>query len=55
MANYDYKCRKCEDVITVSHSINDSPTILCLKCESQRVKVYSAPPITFKGNGWGHQ
>ena len=55
MALYEYKCRKCDDVISVSHPINDNPTILCGTCQSKRIKVFSAPAVTFKGNGWGHQ
>ena len=53
MAIYDYKCRVCDDMIQVNHSINDSPTVLCGKCESKRVKVISAPAVAFKGTGWG--
>jgi putative FmdB family regulatory protein len=53
MANYDYKCRVCADIITVSHSVNDKPTVLCGKCDSKRVKVFSAPALEFKGSGWG--
>jgi len=53
MANYDYKCRKCDDIITISHSVNDKPTIICGKCISKRIKLFSAPGIEFKGSGWG--
>jgi predicted nucleic acid-binding Zn ribbon protein len=28
---------------------------LCGKCQSKRFKVLSAPAVSFKGNGWGHQ
>lgn len=55
MALYDYKCRACGDTIAVSHPINDKPTILCAKCHSTRIKVFSAPAVQFKGNGWGSQ
>jgi putative FmdB family regulatory protein len=55
MPTYDYKCRVCDNVIIVQHSINDSPTVVCGECQSKRVKVFSAPGIEFKGTGWGHQ
>lgn len=55
MASYDYKCPKCKDVISVSHPISEDPVILCSTCESPRAKVFSAPAVSFKGTGWGHQ
>jgi putative FmdB family regulatory protein len=55
MPTYEYKCRVCEDIVVVQHSINDSPTVVCGKCQAKRVKVFSAPSIEFKGTGWGHQ
>jgi putative FmdB family regulatory protein len=53
MAMYDYKCRVCNDVVTVTHSIDDKPTILCAKCDAKRVKVFGAPSLSFPGSGWG--
>lgn len=55
MALYDYKCPKCLTIIPISHPISDSPTILCAECQTPRVKVFSAPGVSFKGSGWGHQ
>jgi putative FmdB family regulatory protein len=53
MAVYDYKCRKCETNIEVTHPINDSPKILCSSCGTKMVKAFSAPGLEFKGSGWG--
>lgn len=53
MATYSYKCRECEEEQTVQHPINDSPTILCSKCNGKMVKVFSAPQLQFRGGGWG--
>jgi putative FmdB family regulatory protein len=53
MATYSYKCRECEEEQTVQHPINDSPTILCAKCNAKMVKVFSAPQLQFRGGGWG--
>ena len=55
MALYDYKCPKCQDVVPVSHSINENPDVVCEKCKTLRTKVFSAPAVQFRGNGWGHQ
>jgi putative FmdB family regulatory protein len=55
MATYEYKCRECDEQITVQHPINDSPVILCAKCDSKMTRVFSAPSIKFVGGGWGHQ
>jgi putative FmdB family regulatory protein len=53
MANYDYKCRKCNTVVGVTHPVNDSPVILCANCGVKLMKVLSAPGLEFKGTGWG--
>jgi putative FmdB family regulatory protein len=55
MALYDYKCPKCEEVVSISHPISETPTILCPKCQSECRKSFSAPAVQFRGNGWGHQ
>jgi putative FmdB family regulatory protein len=55
MASYDYKCTKCTEITLVSHPINDSPEILCPKCQEKMEKVYSSPALSFKGGGWAHK
>jgi putative FmdB family regulatory protein len=55
MALYDYRCPKCEDIVSVSHPMDKSPVVACESCSEVRVKVFSAPAVTFKGTGWGHQ
>lgn len=53
MALYDYKCRVCDDVVTVSHSVSESPSVACGVCSSPRFKKFSAPALQFPGGGWG--
>lgn len=55
MAHYDYKCPECHVIHTVEHSVNEEPTITCKLCKQPMRKVYYAPGINFKGDGWGHQ
>lgn len=33
MARYDYKCRSCEHIFEVIHSIQEDPKIKCEKCK----------------------
>lgn len=53
MALYEYYCKNCEDVVDISHPINDSPQIICMQCYSTRVKKLGVGAVTFKGSGWG--
>lgn len=53
MPTYEYKCKTCGDVLAVAHSVNDTPTIICGACGYDRVKIFSAPALTFPGSGWG--
>jgi putative FmdB family regulatory protein len=55
MATYDYKCPKCQVILEIAHPINEKPELKCETCQSVLNKVYSAPSVTFKGNGWGSQ
>jgi putative FmdB family regulatory protein len=55
MALYDYKCVECHSTYTVEHSVNETPDVLCVTCKKSMRKLFSAPAVSFKGNGWGHQ
>ena len=55
MALYDYKCQKCATTIAISHPITEEPKIICADCHQQRVRVFTAPAVSFRGTGWGHQ
>ena len=53
MPNYDYKCKKCGDVVEVFHRISDESKYMCKKCGSELVKQLSAGAgIIFKGSGF---
>lgn len=56
MARYDYKCRDCEEVFEESHPIDESPKILCPKCEGENtfkyMGNYDTMTVRFKGTGW---
>ena len=53
MPSYDYKCGSCENLVTIVAGINkkiDPP--VCVNCKSAMNKLFSAPPIQFKGGGF---
>lgn len=59
MPNYQYKCRDCETVFDVVHSIKedkDSLSLVCENCESDNIFKYlgnyETATIVFKGMGW---
>jgi putative FmdB family regulatory protein len=55
MALYEYICPLCRAVTTVTHSISATHESKCANCKVDLIKKFSAPSVSFKGNGWGHQ
>lgn len=53
MASYDYRCKECDLVKLVSHSMKDSPEIKCESCEGEMQKMIPKS-LTFnlKGSSW---
>ena len=59
MPNYQYKCRDCETVFDVNHSIHDEAEdlgLMCENCESENIfrylGNYDTATIVFRGMGW---
>lgn len=59
MPIYDYKCKSCEEVWELNHSINDDATslnLVCPNCESADIFKYFGNmrtlPVHFKGTGF---
>ena len=59
MPNYQYKCRDCETVFDVVHSIHESAEDISLVCENCGSKNifrylgnYDTATIVFRGMGW---
>lgn len=51
---YDYQCLKCSNVQEEMHGMNETPKIICSKCNSENMKkmVSMGSGIIFKGSGW---
>jgi putative FmdB family regulatory protein len=50
---YDYKCSKCQEVLSVERSIHEEPKDpSCFVCHITMNRIYDAPGITFKGGGF---
>jgi len=50
---YQYKCSSCEETKSVIYGITEeAPSVPCA-CGAEMKKVFSSPPVTFKGGGWG--
>jgi putative FmdB family regulatory protein len=52
MPLYDYKCTQCGKVTEVRHGFNESHADPCPACGGTMQRVFSAPPIVFKGSGY---
>jgi putative FmdB family regulatory protein len=53
MANYEYMCEDKHITVDVRSMTEESkPTIICEICTKEAKRVYSAPPVQFKGSGF---
>lgn len=53
LPTYHYRCKECGYDFSKYQSFSDEPVTLCPQCGKKSVrKVYSAPPINFKGKGF---
>jgi putative FmdB family regulatory protein len=53
MPVYDFKCSECGLLAEIVASIDETPVVTCPDCDLLMGKVFSAPVVTFKGEGWG--
>lgn len=50
---YDYQCPEDGKIVTIQRSINDPELEYdCPKCGAQLRRIYSPPPVSFKGPGF---
>jgi putative FmdB family regulatory protein len=53
MALYEYKCKQCEIIVTVSRGIQDAEErAKCGNCNIDLSRVYSSVGVTFNGGGF---
>lgn len=52
MPTYDYKCKTCDKVFVLSHSIMDENKKNCPKCGAEMRKLFGNVGASFKGEGF---
>jgi putative FmdB family regulatory protein len=53
MPTYDYECKECKIVSTITRQLTDTEIIpLCESCNQPTVRTYSWAGTTFKGTGF---
>jgi putative FmdB family regulatory protein len=53
MAMYEYKCKSCEQSVTIARSISSREDVpICVGCKSPLSRVYSSVGVTFSGSGF---
>jgi len=53
MPTYEYSCGECGTYGSIHKSYEDEISgIDCPKCNLQMSRIYSAPGLIFKGDGW---
>lgn len=53
MPSYDYKCKTCDNSVTLVTGIKEQHEIpSCAKCKADMVREYGLGTITFKGSGF---
>lgn len=55
MPVYQYKCRSCGREIETTYSIHNVPKTMECFCGGKLHRVYTAPGVIFKGDGWPGQ
>lgn len=55
MITYEYKCKENGHLYSEMRSINeDQKNTECPECGSTLLRIYSVPPIMFKGEGFAN-
>ena len=50
---YEYECPGCGDVRQIERKMTDpEETIICTNCHNEFRRVWTSPPVTFKGKGF---
>jgi putative FmdB family regulatory protein len=50
---YEYKCSDCQHIRELEYPMGVTAKIpRCPECDGQLLRLFSAPPIHFKGEGW---
>ena len=52
MPAYEFKCVDCFGLLTVMAGFKEELKPKCPNCGGAMNKVFSSPPVTFKGSGW---
>ena len=52
MPRYDFECEECNLIVELVLAV-DSQVPKCAKCGGTLKRLWSAPAVHFKGNGWG--
>jgi putative FmdB family regulatory protein len=54
MPTYEYRCKECGTFGSIHRTYKeDDSGMNCPKCKIAMNRMYSAPGLIFKGNGWG--
>ena len=52
MPIYEYHCDCCGYQFDTRQSFDDAPVAFCPRCQAKSRRVFLAPPIIFKGDGF---
>ena len=52
MPTYEFKCPLCEVTVGKSFAVYSNHSMFCEDCKVPMAKVFTAPGVIFKGEGW---
>jgi|APGre2960657404_1045060.scaffolds.fasta_scaffold975845_1 putative FmdB family regulatory protein len=52
MPTYEFKCKGCQQTVSVTSSMSELKTPKCLQCLTFMHRVFSVNGVTFKGRGF---
>jgi len=55
MPRYDYRCKKCNAVIEISHKITEDPKLLHEQCGGELLRCIVNIHVAYKGSGWARK
>jgi putative FmdB family regulatory protein len=54
MPTYEYSCKECGTFGSIHRTYKEDDSGLdCPKCKTAMARIFTAPGISFKGDGWG--
>lgn len=52
MPVYEYECAQCNKRFEITRGFSEEGQVCCPRCGKEACRIYTAPPLIFKGSGF---